>query len=154
MARSAQLNVAYNSRDHASGRVKTNSKSVTVDVPGGIDHGMDLRLKGQGAEGDPGAQKGNLFVTVEVPDSSPDGYFTRNGNDVHVEIPIIKHGVIQTTIQGPIQIYRHGQMPNIRHGRIPIIRHGLILFIRHGLLQILHQAGSRSEGKYKLIPGI
>eukprot|EP00797_Seminavis_robusta_P006073 Sro1402_g269570.2 (191) ;mRNA; r:15312-15884 len=46
---------------------------------------MNLRLAGQGAEGDPGAPQGNLLVNVLV---EPDDYFQRDGFDVHTEVPI------------------------------------------------------------------
>ncbi|KAI2514000.1 DnaJ C terminal domain-containing protein [Fragilaria crotonensis] len=46
---------------------------------------MNLRISGQGAEGDPGAPKGNLLLHVIV---AEDDYFVRDGYDVHTEVPI------------------------------------------------------------------
>mmetsp|Transcript_11292 Transcript_11292/g.17278 ORF Transcript_11292/g.17278 Transcript_11292/m.17278 type:complete len:435 (-) Transcript_11292:652-1956(-) len=79
------LNVRYQARDPSSGQGRMESRTVTVDTPAGIDTGMNIRLQGQGAEGDPGAPRGNLMVEILV---EPDDYFHRDGADVHVEIPV------------------------------------------------------------------
>ncbi|KUI68487.1 hypothetical protein VM1G_03940 [Cytospora mali] len=62
-------------------------KTLTVDIPGGIEDGMRLRVDGQGdapalgASGDPNARgiKGDLLVFVRV---APDQKFTRAGSDI------------------------------------------------------------------------
>lgn len=56
-------------------------RSVRVDVPGGVENGLAINMRGEGAEGDPGAPKGDLYVQLEV---LPDPYFERSGADVHV----------------------------------------------------------------------
>lgn len=60
------------------------SKTVTIDIPAGIASGMTMRAQGKGAE-NPSKPAGDLLVTVDV---TPDPYFVRKNNDVHVEIPI------------------------------------------------------------------
>lgn len=60
-------------------------KSVDVEVPAGVDSGMQIRLSGKGGQGDPGAPSGDLFVHFEV---EPDQYFERNGPDVHVQLEV------------------------------------------------------------------
>lgn len=67
-----------------NGRVRT-SKSLSVDIPAGIDDGQILRVGGQGDAGANGGQNGNLNVAVRVK-SHP--IFERDGFDVHCEIPI------------------------------------------------------------------
>lgn len=62
-------------------------KTLTVDVPGGIEDGMRLRVDGQGdapalgAAGDPSARgvKGDLYVFVRV---AADPKFSRQGSDI------------------------------------------------------------------------
>lgn len=62
-------------------------KSLSVDVPGGIEDGMRLRVDGQGdapalgSAGDPNARgiKGDLYVFVRV---APDQKFSRAGSDI------------------------------------------------------------------------
>eukprot|EP00541_Cyclophora_tenuis_P000128 CAMPEP_0116577094 /NCGR_PEP_ID=MMETSP0397-20121206/20927_1 /TAXON_ID=216820 /ORGANISM="Cyclophora tenuis, Strain ECT3854" /LENGTH=440 /DNA_ID=CAMNT_0004106269 /DNA_START=23 /DNA_END=1345 /DNA_ORIENTATION=+ len=82
---SKDLGLRYQIRDSKTGKVSVKEREVTVEIPPGIDNGMNLRLSGQGAEGDPGAARGNLFVHVVVEE---DEYFHRDGLDVHTEVPI------------------------------------------------------------------
>jgi molecular chaperone DnaJ len=82
----------------AHGQVSLKERSVTVDTPPGIDTGMNLRLSGQGAEGDPGAPSGNLLVQVIV---DSDDYFERDGEDVHVQVPI---SVTQAILGGSVDV--------------------------------------------------
>lgn len=44
-----------------------------------------MRMKGQGADGDPGYPAGDLLVQLEVQE---DAYFKRNESDVYVDVPI------------------------------------------------------------------
>ena len=66
-----------------SGEVRER-KSIALSVPAGVDTGSKLRLSGQGERG-PGGQTGDLIVTFQV---QPDGFFTRDGLDLHCTIPI------------------------------------------------------------------
>lgn len=61
-------------------------RTVTVNVPAGIESGMRLRMEGYGEAGDPGAPSGDLFIEVEVI-SDPD--FRRVGDNLEtsVEVP-------------------------------------------------------------------
>eukprot|EP00957_Ditylum_brightwellii_P164723 12541679-Ditylum_brightwellii.AAC.1 len=82
---SKDLHLRYQLRDPQTGKIEVKEREVTVDTPAGIDNGMNLRLQGQGAEGDPGAPRGNLLVQVIVDE---DDYFHRDGIDVHTEVNI------------------------------------------------------------------
>jgi len=92
------LNVRYQIRDKVTGLPEVKERTVECDIPAGIDTGMNLRLAGQGAEGDPGAPKGDLMVTVIVEE---DDFFHRDGADVHVEIPI---SVTQAILGGTVDV--------------------------------------------------
>ena len=92
------LNLRYQHIDNATGRVEMKERTVQVDTPAGIDTGMNLRLSGQGAEGDPGAPRGNLLVQVLVEE---DDYYMRDGADVHTEIPI---SVTQAILGGTVDV--------------------------------------------------
>lgn len=61
------------------------SKTISVDIPAGIDDGQILRIAGQGDGGLNGGPSGDLNVVVSV---RPHPLFERNGSDVHCEIPI------------------------------------------------------------------
>ncbi len=60
-------------------------RSYTVDIPAGVDTGSTLRLTGRGAVGPRGGAHGDLYVHVRV---QPHERFTRNGVDLHCELPI------------------------------------------------------------------
>ena len=79
------LNLRYQHVNRKTGEVSLKERTVEVTTPPGIDNGMNLRLPGQGAEGDPGAPSGNLLVQVVV---DAHEYFTREGPNVHTEVPI------------------------------------------------------------------
>lgn len=71
---------------HGDGVVRER-KTLTVDIPGGIEDGMRLRVDGQGdapalgATGDANARgvKGDLYVFVRI---APDQKFSRAGSDI------------------------------------------------------------------------
>ncbi len=67
-----------------TGRIKS-IRTVNVDIPEGIADGQKIRLSGQGDVGVNGGPPGDLIVLVSV---KPHPLFTREGNDIHCEIPI------------------------------------------------------------------
>jgi len=61
---------------------RTEERTYTVDVPGGVDDGSTLKVTGRGAAGPRGGPPGDLYVHLRV---RPDERFVRQGNDlVHV----------------------------------------------------------------------
>lgn len=66
------------------GRVQQ-EKTLSVKIPGGVDTGDRIRLQGEGEGGTFGAPTGDLYVQVKV---KPHPIFSRDGNDLHCEIPI------------------------------------------------------------------
>ncbi len=56
-------------------------RKVIVNIPAGVDNGIQLRLTGQGMPGRPGAPPGDLYVQVHVKD---DARFEREGSDLIV----------------------------------------------------------------------
>lgn len=71
-------------RCRGDGRVRERSK-ISISVPAGVDTGSRLRLRGQGNAGGEGAERGDLFIVIEVIDH-PD--FRREGRDIHSTVPI------------------------------------------------------------------
>ncbi len=61
------------------------TRHLSVQVPAGIEHGMSLRLSGEGEPGERGGPPGNLYVTVKV---KPHPYFKRQGDDLLLELRV------------------------------------------------------------------
>jgi DnaJ-class molecular chaperone len=74
-------------------------KTLEVQLPPGTDTGQTLRLKGQGLPGRGGAPAGDAFIEVTV---EPHPVFTRDGNDILVELPItLYEAVLGATLNVP-----------------------------------------------------
>lgn len=58
---------------------------LKVKIPPGVKEGQKIRLAGQGAPGKNGGPSGDLLISVSV---APHPYFTRDGNDLSLELPI------------------------------------------------------------------
>ncbi len=69
---------------HGNGRVQED-KVLEVSIPAGVDSGDRIRLAGEGEAGPAGSPPGDLYVEVRV---RPHGIFTREGDDLHCEVPI------------------------------------------------------------------
>jgi molecular chaperone DnaJ len=69
---------------HGDGRV-TETKTLAVKVPAGVDSGDRIRLSGEGEAGRNGGPPGDLYVEVLV---RPHPIFERRGADLACEIPI------------------------------------------------------------------
>lgn len=58
---------------------------IEVSIPSGISEGQQIRIPGKGERGTNGGANGDLFVEITIK-SHPS--FERDGNDIHIEIPI------------------------------------------------------------------
>ena len=84
------LNYEYFLREPMTGNRKTfhkvrKTKSVSVDIPPGVETGISMRVSGKGAEGVNGYPPGDLLVSIQVEE---DPYFHREDNDIYVDLPI------------------------------------------------------------------
>jgi molecular chaperone DnaJ len=66
------------------GRVRAR-RTITVEVPAGIEDGMRIRMTGQGEVGPGGGPAGDLYVEVT---EQPHDVFTRDGSDLHCTIAL------------------------------------------------------------------
>ena len=64
---------------------RNESRTLTVDIPGGVDEGSTLRLAGHGPAGFRGGPNGALFVHLSV---EPDPGFERSGVDLHASVNV------------------------------------------------------------------
>jgi curved DNA-binding protein len=60
-------------------------ETVTVRIPAGADEGSRLRIPGQGSPGRGGGPNGDLVLVVHV---TPHPVFKREGDDLHLEVPV------------------------------------------------------------------
>ncbi|MFZ9139581.1 MAG: molecular chaperone DnaJ [Bacilli bacterium] len=63
-------------------RVKTD---IEVNIPAGINTGQQIRISGKGERGDLGGPNGDLYLEIAI---IKHPHFTREGNDIHLEIPL------------------------------------------------------------------
>jgi len=66
------------------GMIRRN-RSVKVSIPGGIDNGQTISVRGQGSAGLNGGEAGDLFVTIYI---RAHEIFQREGSSVLLNIPI------------------------------------------------------------------
>ena len=85
---------------HSCGGTGYNRKRVSVDIkiPAGISSGQQLRVAGKGERGVNGGPNGDLFIEINV---EPHKYFTRNGKDILLDIPV---SAIDATLGTSIEV--------------------------------------------------
>ncbi len=73
---------------------------VTVNVPAGATDGGKLRFKGKGESGEAGGPAGDLYVVSRI---AKHPYYTRDGADVVLELPIsIAEAALGTEVNVPV----------------------------------------------------
>ena len=71
--------------------------SVDLHIPAGVEDGSKLRLRGRGGAGASGGARGDVMVTVKV---GGHPFFTRQGLDLHVSVPItISEAALGTSVR-------------------------------------------------------
>ena len=109
-------------------------KTVSVNIPAGVDEGSRLRLRGEGEHGPQGIPPGDLYVFIHV---ESDVFFHREGHDVicrlnlsfsqaalgaDVEVPLLDEQTKVISVKAGTQ---SGEMIRIHGAGIPHIRgHG------------------------------
>ena len=66
------------------GRV-TRERTLSVNIPTGVEDGTRIRLAGEGEAGLRGGPAGDLYIFLEV---APHEFFQRDGADLHCRVPI------------------------------------------------------------------
>ena len=67
-----------------SGRV-TRERTLSVNVPPGVEDGTRIRLAGEGEAGMRGGTQGDLYIFLSL---APHQFFQRDGADLHCRVPI------------------------------------------------------------------
>lgn len=74
-------------------------ETLVVKIPPGIEPGAKLRLRGQGEPGDKGGARGDLTIHVAV---DPHPYFTREGRNLSVEVPVtVAEAILGAKVEVP-----------------------------------------------------
>ena len=83
---------------HGEGRVKK-EKTLSVNIPAGVEEGSRIRVAGEGEAGIRGGQAGDLYVFVSVRHNQ---IFERQGVDLHCRMPIkMSTAILGGTIEVP-----------------------------------------------------
>lgn len=74
------------------------NRKLEVSVPAGIEHGTQIRLRGEGEPGTNGGPMGDLYVVIRV---RPHEFFTREGNDIYYTLAL---NVAQAALGAKIKV--------------------------------------------------
>ena len=69
---------------HGQGRV-TEDRTLSVNIPAGIEDGTRIRLQGEGEAGLRGGPSGDLYIFLSV---RPHDFYQRDGADLYCSVPI------------------------------------------------------------------
>lgn len=69
---------------HGAGKTRE-KQQITLNIPAGVDNDMRLKMSGYGDAGENNGPAGDLYVFIKV---EPHDTFTREGDDVYIDIPI------------------------------------------------------------------
>lgn len=79
---------------------RNGARTITARIPAGVREGQKVRLRGKGRPGDPGAEDGDLVVTVHV---EPHPLFTLDGENVRITVPVtFTEAVFGAQIEVPV----------------------------------------------------
>ena len=85
--------------EHCKGKGKVRKQTkLTVKIPAGIDDNQTVVLRGEGAAGEKGGPKGDLYITVHLKRHS---IYTRRDDNVLCDIPIT---ITQATLGADIEV--------------------------------------------------
>ncbi|WP_294539334.1 molecular chaperone DnaJ [uncultured Rhodoblastus sp.] len=81
-----------------AGRV-TRDRSLSVNIPAGIEDGTRIRLTGEGEAGLRGGPAGDLYIFLSI---KPHPFFQREGADLYCRVPI---SMVQAALGGEIKVH-------------------------------------------------
>jgi molecular chaperone DnaJ len=103
------------------GKVKQ-FRTVSTDIPAGVDSGMRVVIQGEGRSGELGGPPGDLFLVISV-DEHP--FFYRKGSDILMEYPIsFIDAILGTKVEVPTINGKESIKidPGTEHGKIITLR--------------------------------
>ncbi|WP_332680880.1 molecular chaperone DnaJ [Bosea sp. (in: a-proteobacteria)] len=82
---------------HGAGRV-TRERTLSVNIPAGVEDGTRIRLAGEGEAGLRGGPAGDLYIFLSI---KPHAIFQRDGADLFCRVPI---GLTSAALGGEIEV--------------------------------------------------
>jgi molecular chaperone DnaJ len=76
----------------------TRERTLSVNVPAGLEDGTRIRLAGEGEAGSRGGPSGDLYIFVSV---KPHAFFQRDGADLFCRVPI---SMVTASLGGEITV--------------------------------------------------
>jgi molecular chaperone DnaJ len=73
-------------------------RTLTLNIPPGVDNDVSIRLSGEGEAGERGAPPGDLYCVLRV---RKHPLFIRHGQDLHCEVPVT---ISQAALGRPIDV--------------------------------------------------
>lgn len=73
-------------------------RTITVNVPAGVDDGSVLPLRGEGEAGSKGGKNGDIYIYITV---KPHKVFNRDGIDIYMDVPI---SFVQATLGDTLKV--------------------------------------------------
>ena len=73
-------------------------RTLSVNIPAGVETGMRLRLANEGEHGENGGPPGDLFVAIAI---QPHAIFTRKGTDIHCDITV---SLVTAALGGKVEV--------------------------------------------------
>jgi molecular chaperone DnaJ len=80
-----------------SGRV-TRERTLSVNIPAGVEDGTRIRLAGEGEAGVRGGPAGDLYIFLSM---SAHAFFQRDGADLHCRVPI---SMVKAALGGEVEV--------------------------------------------------
>jgi molecular chaperone DnaJ len=80
-----------------SGRV-TRERTLSVNIPAGVEDGTRIRLAGEGEAGVRGGPAGDLYIFLSM---SAHTFFQRDGADLHCRVPI---SMVKASLGGEVEV--------------------------------------------------
>ena len=132
-------------------QVEMRTETLVISLPAGLPDEARIRVQGKGHVGRNGGENGDLFITVQV---QPHAVFRREGDDLHVTIPVAVHEaglgakVEVPSIDGPARLRvppgtQSGQRFRLRERGVPSPRNGrrgdLVVEVRLVLPSVLDE---------------
>jgi molecular chaperone DnaJ len=80
-----------------SGRVQRD-RTLSVNIPPGVEDGTRIRLAGEGEAGTRGGPSGDLYIFLSI---AAHGFFQRDGADLHCRVPI---SMVTAALGGELEV--------------------------------------------------